>query len=177
MREKTHCCYCGSRLIQKVSDGRLRLFCEQCREPIYENPIPATCLVVVDHRERLLLVKRSVEPKKGFWCLPGGFMELGETPSEAALRELHEETGLSGQIDRLLDVTSNPSDQYHTVLMVGYLVKTFIGDPVAGDDASDIAWFGIEDLPDIAFASHRKFIETVYADSPYRRTLPGRTRG
>ena len=76
--------------------GRPRLFCESCRTTIYENPVPATCLVTIDARERLLLVKRSVDPKKGWWCLPGGFMELRETPEEAGLRELAEENRPGG---------------------------------------------------------------------------------
>ena len=111
----------------------------------------------------MLLVKRSVEPKKGFWCLPGGFMELGETPEKAALRELKEETGLSGQINMLLGVSSNPSAQYHTVLMIGFLVKSYTGNLVAGDDADDAASFYYDELPEIAFESHSKFIRQYYA--------------
>ncbi len=163
MRKKNFCHYCGSALIEIIFEGSLRPFCEHCNEPIYENPIPATCLVVVDKEDRVLLVKRSVEPKKGFWCLPGGFMELGETPEKAALRELKEETGLSGQIDMLLGVSSNPSKQYHTVLMVGYLVKRYSGTLIAGDDADDAACFHYEELPEIAFESHARFIRIYYA--------------
>ncbi|MCD6271794.1 MAG: NUDIX hydrolase, partial [Deltaproteobacteria bacterium] len=92
MPEKTNCHFCGSLLTKKFYDGRDRLFCKKCNEPIYENPLPATCVVLVDDNERLLLVKRSVEPKIGHWCLPGGFIEIGESPEKAALRELKEET-------------------------------------------------------------------------------------
>ncbi|OEU60014.1 MAG: NUDIX hydrolase [Desulfobacterales bacterium PC51MH44] len=163
MRKKTFCYYCGTRLIKKFVEGGLRPFCEHCNEPLYENPIPATCLVVVDDRGRVLLVKRSVEPKKGLWCLPGGFMELGETPEKAALRELKEETGLSGRIEMLLGVSSNPSAQYHTVLMVGYLVKNYSGILIADDDADDAAYFFYAELPQIAFESHARFIRMYYA--------------
>jgi len=163
MRKKKFCYYCGAELTKKVFEGSLRLFCDPCKEPLYENPIPATCLVVVDNHERVLLVKRSVAPKKGFWCLPGGFMELGETPEKAALRELKEETGLSGQIDMLLGVSSNPSAQYHTVLMVGYLVKNYTGTLIPGDDAVDAARFKYDELPEIAFESHAGFIRMYYA--------------
>jgi len=149
MRKKKFCYYCGAGLSKKLFEGCLRLFCDHCNEPLYENPIPASCLVVVDNRERILLVKRSVAPKKGFWCLPGGFMELGETPEKAALRELKEETGLSGKIDMLLGVSSNPSAQYHTVL--------------PGDDADDAARFNYDELPEIAFESHASFIRMYYA--------------
>ena len=163
MRQKTHCHFCGATLTEKIYENHKRLFCERCNEPIYENPVPASCLVVLDARERLLLVKRSVAPKKGFWCLPGGFMELGEMPEQSALRELKEETGLSGQIEMLLGVTSNPSNQYFTVLLVGYLVKNYSGKLIAGDDASEVAYFTYNNLPEIAFESHLKFIRIYYA--------------
>ena len=163
MREKKYCHFCGIRLTERLCEDSVRLFCEKCNEPLYENPVPASCLVVIDNRERLLLVKRSVEPKKGSWCLPGGFMELGETPEEAALRELNEETGLSGRIDILLGVTSNYNEQYGTVLMVGYLIKGFTGTLKAGDDASEAGYFHPDKLPEIAFESHRKFVRIYYA--------------
>jgi ADP-ribose pyrophosphatase YjhB (NUDIX family) len=117
----------------------------------------------VDNRDRVLLVKRSVEPQKGFWCLPGGFMELGEAPEKAALRELKEETGLLGRIEMLLGVSSNPSAQYHTVLMVGYLIKEYTGTLNAGDDADDAVYFHYTELPEIAFESHARFIRMYYA--------------
>ena len=163
MREKRYCPYCGTRLVEKFCEGALRHYCNQCKEPVYENPTPATCLVVVDTEDRVLLVKRSVEPKKGFWCLPGGFMELGETPEKAALRELKEETGLTGKINMLLAVSANPSDLYHTILMVGYLVKSYSGNLIAGDDANDVAYFHYNELPEIAFESHTSFIRMYYA--------------
>jgi ADP-ribose pyrophosphatase YjhB (NUDIX family) len=119
--------------------------------------------VVVDAEDRVLLVKRSVDPKKGFWCLPGGFMELGETPEQAALRELKEETGLAGKIDMLLGVLTNPSALYHTVLIVGYLVKSYSGSLIAGGDANDTALFHMNELPEIAFESHASFIRMYYA--------------
>lgn len=160
MRKKTHCHFCGAVLTEKHLEGSLRLYCERCGEPIYENPVPATCLVVADGAGRLLLVKRSVAPKIGFWCLPGGFVELGEAPDSAAVRELKEETGLAGRIERLLGVTTSHSDRYHSVLMIGYLVRSFTGHLAAGDDASAVAWFSFDRLPDIAFDSHVHFIQS-----------------
>ena len=164
MRKKAFCHFCGTRLTKKFVEGDLRLFCEHCNEPLYENPVPATCLVVVDAGDRVLLVKRSVAPKKGHWCLPGGYIELGEKPDRSALRELEEETGLSGRIEMLLGVTSSPSAEYDTVLMAGYLVKRYTGVLKAGDDASDASYFRKDELPEIAFESHRKFVRKYYCD-------------
>ncbi|MFZ5569791.1 MAG: NUDIX hydrolase [Thermodesulfobacteriota bacterium] len=168
MLEKKYCHACGTRLIETVVEGRPRKFCATCQEPAYENPLPASCLVVADHDDRILLVRRGVEPKIGFWCLPGGFMEIDESPEEAALRELKEETGLMGTIDRLLGVATTPSRMYRSVLMVGYLVIRFEGAPVAGDDAVDIGFFDQRELPEIAFESHRRFMG-IYAESSRHR--------
>jgi len=90
-------------------------------------------------------------------------MELDETPEHAALRELAEETGLKGRIDMLLGVSTNPSALYHSVLMVGYLVKNYSGTIKPGDDANDVNFFHFNELPDIAFESHASFIRMYYA--------------
>ena len=148
MQEKIYCPYCAARLTKKHVEGRLRLFCAACDQPLYENPIPATCLVLIDKNQRILLVKRSVEPKKGQWCLPGGFIELGESPQYGALRELREETGLDGEIDVLLGVRTTPSLQYQSVLMIGFRVMNFWGTPVPGDDAQQVDTAWPEDLGD-----------------------------
>lgn len=165
MLRERFCPYCAARLSQKLLEGHRRLYCEKCRLPIYKNPLPATCVVATDDRQQILLVKRKVKPKVDQWCLPGGFMELGESPEQAALRELKEETGLSAKIDYLLGVTTNPSDMYDTVLMIGYLVTAVTGEPAVGDDASQLAWFHPNRLPPVAFRSHRHFIRMVYAAS------------
>ncbi len=153
-------------------EGRVRRYCKTCALPLYENPVPATCLVTVDEQDRILLVKRSVAPKKGEWCLPGGFMELGETPEDAGLRELYEETGLSARIDLLLGVGSHAGAIYDTILMTAFLIRQFSGTPTAGDDADEVAWFARPDLPEIAFTSHQQFINTYFAAYAYSIT-PG----
>ncbi len=143
-------------------EGRIRLYCGRCNEPHYENPVPASCTVVIDDDGKMLLVKRSVPPQMGWWCLPGGFIELDEGPESAALRELKEETGIVGQIDRLLGVRSSANPQYYSVLLIGYLVTSFSGTMHAGDDASDVAFFHPDKLPAIAFDSHIQFIRAYY---------------
>lgn len=163
MQPKTYCHYCATPLENRRVESRKRLFCPKCDQALYENPIPATCLVVIDNEDRVLLVKRNVEPKIGAWCLPGGFVELGESPERAALRELKEETGLEGHIERLLGVLAQESEQYDTVMIVGYLIKRFSGAPRAGDDASSIAFFTSDTRPEIPFASHREFVRRYYA--------------
>ncbi len=148
-----------NRLRENSSKAANGFFARPADRPIYENPIPATCVVVVDPGNQVVLVKRSVPPKYGQWCLPGGFIELGESPEAGAKRELLEETGLSGKIKTLLGVRHAPSDQYHSIMMVGYLVDQFSGQLRPGDDASEASWFAITALPPVAFDSHRFFLK------------------
>jgi 8-oxo-dGTP diphosphatase len=163
MKKKVYCPYCGHGLVDKFVEGRIRRYCESCTAPVYENPVPASCIVTVDTFDRILLVKRSVDPKKGQWCLPGGFMELGETPEEAGLRELKEETGIDGKIEMLLGLTTHSGTTYDTVLITGFLVREYCGIPLAGDDADDVGWFKRDCIPEIAFPSHKRFINIYYS--------------
>jgi 8-oxo-dGTP diphosphatase len=117
----------------------------------------------MDDSHRLLLVKRRVAPKEGMWCLPGGFVESGETPEGAALRELKEETGLAGSINALIGVTTSPGTLYESILMIGYLITRYSGAATAGDDAAAIDFFNPTHLPDIAFSSHTSFIRLAYS--------------
>lgn len=163
MREKKFCPYCGTGLIDRHIEGLVRKHCPGCETTVYENPVPASCVVAIDGRDRILLTKRSVEPKIGEWCLPGGFVELGESPENAALRELREETGLSGKITMLLGAATDPHPDYHTVLITSYLVRTFEGILQAGDDVSEAVFFSLDDLPPIAFKTHHHFIRHYFS--------------
>jgi 8-oxo-dGTP diphosphatase len=163
MRPKIFCPYCGKSLVRKNIEGANRLFCADCQDVIYENPVPATCIIVANAQNHILLVKRKVLPKIGLWCLPGGFIELGESPEQSALRELKEETNLTGHIDRLLGVVTSPSDRYGSALLVCYQMADWQGTPIAGDDASDINFFPSNQLPEIAFLSHSSFIRLYFA--------------
>lgn len=87
-----------------------------------------------------------------------GFAELGETIAEAALRELHEETGVSGRVTRLVDADSWDSPLYGDVLVVTFEVERTTGTETAGDDAEEVAYFPIHELPPLAFPSNEKAI-------------------
>jgi ADP-ribose pyrophosphatase YjhB (NUDIX family) len=110
------------------------------------------------------LVKRSVEPAKGKWCLPGGFIEIDETIEEAVLRELEEETGIRGEIEGLVDFFSQKGRHYRAILIFGYKVKILGGELKAGDDAQDAGFFSLDDLPPIAFLSHQRLIERAFSE-------------
>jgi 8-oxo-dGTP diphosphatase len=134
------------------------MVCRHCGWIDYENPIPCSAAFVVNSKGYILLVKRGVEPAKGKWSLPSGFIEIDETPEEACLRELKEETGLEGQIIGLVGVYSQDSSRYKSVVIIGYRVEA-AGSPRPGSDSEDARYFSSGSLPEIAFSSHRKIIK------------------
>lgn len=160
--EKRFCHFCGSRLTDKLIEGKNRLFCNQCNRVIYENPLPATGAVVINENHEVLLVKRNVEPKIGEWCLPGGFVELYEDPETACLRELKEETGLDGEIDYWAGNVLSDSPIYKSVIVMGYCIKNVHGQLKAGDDSDNAVFFKPgDDMPPLAFQSHHQILENV----------------
>jgi 8-oxo-dGTP diphosphatase len=165
---KRFCPLCGGQLERISDDGRrwpfghrMRLYCRTCDTIHYENPLPATAAVVLDHEENLLLVKRGMEPGKGKWCLPGGFVEIDESPSEGVLRELQEETGLRGEVDQLIDAVYEDSPFYGPLIIIGYGITPHGGRLRAGDDAAEVQYFPLTDLPPVAFDSHLTIIDKI----------------
>ncbi len=100
-----HCRVCGSRVEYRTpdDDNRDRAVCTACGEIHYENPINVVGTLPV-WGEQVLLCRRNIEPRRGFWTLPGGFLELGESTSEGALRETDEEAGARVELQGLFTV-------------------------------------------------------------------------
>jgi 8-oxo-dGTP diphosphatase len=157
-RLQKHCTICGSLLSLEQVDERMRMICHNCGWIAYENPMPCSAAFVVNAEGDILLVKRGVEPAKGKWSLPSGFIEIDETPEEACLRELKEETGLEGSILGLIGVYSQSSPRYKNVVIIGYHVDAS-GSLRPGSDSEDAKYFSSASLPEVAFSSHRKIIK------------------
>jgi 8-oxo-dGTP diphosphatase len=118
----------------------------------YTGPALAVDCVVRDGAGRLLLVRRGREPFKGRYALPGGFVEAGERVEAAALRELREETGIVGQIERLIGVYSDPGrDPRGPVVSIAFLVTPATDLATGGDDAEDAAFVADWKTTDLAF--------------------------
>jgi 8-oxo-dGTP diphosphatase len=118
-----------------------------------------TADAVIIREGKLLLVKRGIEPFKGFWALPGGHLNEDESVEEALVREAHEETGLQVEPLEIVGVYSKPGrdPRGHTVT-IAYLCKLVGGSLEAGDDASEVNWFPLDSLPDLAF-DHSEIIK------------------
>lgn len=156
-----YCSYCGNKLTKKMLEGRKRLFCPKCEKIYYENPTPVVAVVARDNEGKILLVKRKTEPGKGEWALPSGFMEIEETPTQAVLRELAEETGLEGKLKGLIGVYSNKSIIHGYLVTIIYEAEIMGGNLCAGDDAEEAGFFTVDQLPPLAFQSHREALKKV----------------
>ena len=157
-RKHKYCPKCGAKLKSRRIEKEKRLACPECHWVNYENPLPSSAALVRNKKGEVLLVKRGKEPGKGKWALPSGFIEIDETPEKACLRELREETGLKGEIVRLVGVYSQKSLLYRNVLIIGYEVEAR-GNPSPGSDSLKVEFFPLDNLPDIPFSSHRTMIE------------------
>lgn len=135
--------------------------CSQCEFIFFNNPAPCTA-VIVEKQDEIMLTKRAFEPHKGWWDVPGGFVKVGETEEEGAIREIREETGLTIKIINYLGPAIPDfygSNQVPTLnfVFVAHITK---GSSNAADDVADIGWFSPTDTPDnIAFKNGRIALE------------------
>ena len=116
-----------------------------------KTPLLTVDCVVFDKQDRLLLIRRGNPPFKGRYALPGGFVDIGETIEDAALRELKEEAGIEGKVIGLIGVYSNPKrdPRAHTV-SAAFLVRPRSTKVVGGDDAASAEF--VEDWRDLKLA-------------------------
>lgn len=123
----------------------------------YKYPHPAVttdCVIFGFNGERLqvLLIERGIEPFKGHWAFPGGFLKMDETAEEGARRELKEETGLENAYIQQLHTFSNPGrDPRERVITIAYYALVKIQEVKGGDDAASARWFPLDEIPSLAF--------------------------
>lgn len=148
-----YCPHCGHALEDAQAFGRVRRFCASCGRIIFrDHKVSAGVLVVQDGK--VLLVRRRVGPRQGTWSFPAGFIEFGEEPAEAAVRECYEETGLEVEITDLLAITG-PDPSGMASIVIVYRAWIVGGEPRPGDDADQIGFFGPNELPPLAFRATR----------------------
>ncbi len=135
----------------------------------YEYPHPAvtTDIVIFTIRQdelKILLIKRALPPFQGMWALPGGFVNLDESLEEGARRELAEETGMRDvYLEQLYTFGEPDRDPRERVITVAWyaLVPSDEIDIQAGSDAEGVSWFGMQELPELAF-DHTAILEMAY---------------
>ncbi len=159
------CPKCSDRLRPKMFEHVEKMACPnpKCQFVHWNNPIVVGVAVIpTRNRDGVVLVKRKINPKAGFYCLPGGFAEPFEHPEETVRREAWEEVTLRVQIDRLLAVHSS---SHGNQVLVFYLCKPLDEEPAAGSDAEEAKVFKFDELPtNVAFDSHKAVLDQLQAE-------------
>jgi len=155
-----YCSQCGQAVRSEVPEGdnRSRFVCTACGAIHYENPkIVAGC--VPEHAGRILLCRRAIEPRKGFWTVPAGFMEIGETMAEAAIRETWEEALARVEIGELFAVVDVLQAAQVHVFFRGRIPSGEFG---VGVESLESRLFQVADIPweELAFPSIRIALES-----------------
>jgi ADP-ribose pyrophosphatase YjhB (NUDIX family) len=135
-------------------DTRERLVCRECGHVAYENPKIVVGSVVA-HHDRVLLCRRAIEPRRGFWTLPAGFLEMGESVEEGAIREAFEEAEAHIVLDGILAVYSISRIGQVQVIFRARFADAAFPAFAAGPESAEVALFAWPDIPwdRIAFPS------------------------
>ncbi|KWI87961.1 ADP-ribose pyrophosphatase [Burkholderia ubonensis] len=158
------CSVCGHEVIARIppGDNRERFVCDQCGTIHYQNPRNVVGTVPV-WGEQVLLCRRAIEPRYGFWTLPAGFMEMGETTAEAAARETLEEAGARVEVQNLFTLLNVP--HVHQVHLF-YLARLVDSAFEAGEESLEVKLFDEADIPwdEIAFPTVSQTLRFFFAD-------------
>jgi len=170
-----YCSACGEAVVFRVppGDDRERFMCEHCATVHYTNPRVVTgCLVTWE--DRVLLCKRAIEPRRGYWTLPAGFLENGEAAEAGAVRETWEEARAEVVLDDLYTVFSLP---HISQIYMFYRARLERQEFAAGDETEDIGLFREGDVPwrELAFPVIRETLEHYFHDRT-REHFPVRSR-
>ena len=157
-RVAIYCPVCGTKLAMRERTGAMRPVCLNCDHTIYFDPKVAVAVCILQD-DQMLLIRRGMEPMRGLWAMPAGFMDYHEDPQAAAQREALEETGLKVRINRLLDVFHTPDDGGLANIVIVYAASINGGIMQADDDADAVAWFGKQDVPDVAFLPTKTIVQ------------------
>lgn len=155
------CPHCGQTYHGQRRPGVLA--CAKCRFQFYQNSKPTVSAFFEDKRGRIMLVKRAINPKKGWWDAPGGFLNEGEEPGRGLRREIREELGVTISRVRFLgiymDVYRHGFDT-HTLNII-YLAKIVAGRIRPMDDVGGFCWFSSRQIPwqELAFRWMRPALE------------------
>ena len=151
-KEVAYCSRCGTVMVTKVYSGKPRRACPSCGFIHFTDPKVGVGVLVVQSG-KVLLVRRTMKPEIGKWSIPAGYLDQDEDPQATAVREAWEETNLQVEIEDLLDVYYNPPQQGGASIFILYRARLIGGQIQAGDDADAAAFFGPDELPELAFAS------------------------
>lgn len=149
------CATCGAPTERRLVEGRLRPACTGCGQITFLDPKLAVAAIIA-REGRILLGKRGPGTRApGKWSFPAGFVERGEVVEAAAAREVFEETGLTVRIGPLVGLFSEAGE---AVALAVYAAEVDAGEAAANDDLTEVGWFALDALPELAFARDTRII-------------------
>jgi ADP-ribose pyrophosphatase YjhB (NUDIX family) len=151
------CPRCSAKVVREEKFGATRPVCPQCGWIHFQDPKVAAA-VLVEEGSRVLLVQRANEPFRGLWTLPAGFVNGGEDPAEAAMRECLEETGLTVRVTGVHDVIPGREHERGADFVIVYAAEVVSGEMAPADDADAVEWFERGNLPELAFKATKKVL-------------------
>lgn len=152
------CQVCGHAMQDRLAYGQQRRVCPDCGYVHFDDPKVAV-VAFIEHNGRVLLVRRAMNPERGKWALPAGFVDYGEAPRAAAVREVFEETGLEVTITRLIDVEGNPGASGASIVII-FSAQVVNGTATPQDDVEAVMWYRAGDpLPELAFSSTHQLLD------------------
>jgi ADP-ribose pyrophosphatase YjhB (NUDIX family) len=158
------CSECGAGVVQKIPemDDRLRYVCESCGTIHYQNPNVVVGTLAY-FEDKVLLCKRAIEPRVGYWTIPAGFMENGESTEEGAKRETREESGAHYSDSRLYRIFDIP---YINQVYMFYLAELTSADYESGIESLEVGLFDESDIPweHLAFPVIQDVLEEFFED-------------
>ena len=152
------CPKCAERLEIRLIEQRRRQACTACDFIFYRDPKPVAGTLAMEDG-KILLIQRGNEPKHGFWSFPTGFIDIGDTPAETAIREAKEEANVGVELDRLLGVYS---DMERTVVLIVYVGRIVSGVPKGSAEALDARLFDPQSLPRLAFDHDYRILADLF---------------
>ena len=163
------CSNCGAKLKMKIpeEDNRVRAVCDACNTIHYENP-KIIVGSVTTYENQILLCRRAIEPKFGFWTLPAGYMELNESTSEGALRETIEESGANITLTRLFAIHDLPFLNQVHIFFLAEMNNPKL-DP--GAETLEARLFAVNEIPwsELAFKTVGRTLEFFIKKDRYNK--------
>ena len=168
------CPSCGGRLetrLVKPSDPE-RPVCTTCGYIVYLDPKVAVGTIIRDASDRLVLVRRAIEPGYGLWVFPGGYVDRGEEITAAALREAREESGLDVRLDRLVNIYSYGG---RSPIIIVYAATALGGELCGDDECLEARLFGPQEIPwdELAFRSTTEALRDYFGSEGPSSHLQG----
>ena len=158
-----HCQFCGDVLLQP-ENLKPHYSCRGCARITYRNPTVGVAVIIINDLNEIVLIQRGIGPYKGQWCIPCGHLEYDEDVRDAAKREFLEETGLTVNIDTVYDVHSNWHNRDLQTVGIWFKGSVTSGNLKAGDDAMDVGYFKLNDLPPLCYPTDEHIISRILSE-------------